>query len=99
MHVTMFVLIHPLATHVLAILATVWPVMGIVAMVSLSPGQCIRLQLHILYNHGHQTVDIDECAEETDNCAQLCNNTAGSYTCNCRTGYRLDSDGRSCNGN
>ena len=44
-------------------------------------------------------VDIDECAEGTDNCIQHCINTAGSYTCNCNTGYRLASDGRSCDGN
>ena len=48
--------------------------------------------------HGYQTIDIVECAEETDNCVQHCINTAGSYTCDCDAGYRLDSDGWSCNG-
>ena len=42
--------------------------------------------------------DIDECAENRDNCEQLCNNRAGDFTCSCRSGYQLDSDGRSCTG-
>ena len=43
-------------------------------------------------------LDIDECAENHDNCEQLCNNRAGDFTCSCRSGYQLDSDGRSCTG-
>ncbi len=35
-------------------------------------------------------VDIDECAEVTDGCNQHCNNTIGSYFCDCNTGYELD---------
>ena len=31
-------------------------------------------------------------------CAHVCLNTAGSYTCSCNNGYRLNSDGISCNG-
>ncbi|XP_062600104.1 mucin-like protein [Saccostrea cucullata] len=35
-------------------------------------------------------IDIDECANSTLNdCDQICSNTEGSYTCSCRTGYRL----------
>ncbi|XP_078357327.1 uncharacterized protein LOC144642207 isoform X3 [Oculina patagonica] len=29
-------------------------------------------------------------------CDQTCSNTPGSYTCSCVSGYRLDSDGKSC---
>ena len=44
--------------------------------------------------------DINECASSsTNNCAQLCNNNAGSYTCSCRTGYALNRNGRTCDGN
>ena len=43
-------------------------------------------------------LDINECLEDTDGCSQLCSNTDGSYTCSCNSGYRLNVDGRSCNG-
>ena len=33
--------------------------------------------------------DIDECARNEDLCNQLCNNTDGSYVCECYTGYEL----------
>ena len=42
--------------------------------------------------------DINECVENRDNCEQLCFNRAGAFTCSCRPGYQLDSDGRSCTG-
>jgi hypothetical protein len=35
----------------------------------------------------YQCIDIDECAEHTDNCPQVCTNTIGSYTCSCYAGY------------
>lgn len=43
-------------------------------------------------------VDINECRENTDGCAQICSNTIGSYTCSCNIGYRLDMDRHACNG-
>ena len=42
--------------------------------------------------------DTDECAIGTDHCFQNCNNTVGSYTCSCWTGYTLNADGRHCDG-
>ena len=42
--------------------------------------------------------DINECAEGIDNCAQLCIDTDGSYTCSCSLGYNLVEDGRECDG-
>lgn len=44
--------------------------------------------------------DIIECDDPRDNnCAQICINTMGSYTCDCRNGYRLNRyDGYTCNG-
>jgi hypothetical protein len=43
-------------------------------------------------------IDIDECTETSAGCGQVCSNTIGSYNCGCRSGYRLDSDGHTCNG-
>ena len=43
-------------------------------------------------------IDIDECAEGWDGCAQNCSNVAGSYTCSCDSGYRLASDNHGCEG-
>ncbi|KAG7477252.1 hypothetical protein MATL_G00092140 [Megalops atlanticus] len=39
--------------------------------------------------------DMDECSG-VNRCSQYCFNTAGSYRCGCREGYRLAGDGRSC---
>ena len=44
-------------------------------------------------------LDIDECSLQVDECDQDCNNTAGSYTCNCDGGYVLNDDGFHCDGN
>ena len=43
-------------------------------------------------------LDINECAEATDGCAQACTNTDGSYLCSCESGYRLASDQHGCDG-
>ena len=43
-------------------------------------------------------VDIDECRLGKHQCAQSCQNTAGSYTCSCRSGFTLSANGRRCNG-
>ena len=42
--------------------------------------------------------DEDECASGGDNCADLCMNTVGSFTCDCNplTGLKLAADGASC---
>ena len=42
--------------------------------------------------HGHffVAIDTDECDEQTDNCnsnRSVCENTDGSFTCQCRNGY------------
>jgi len=45
--------------------------------------------------------DINECLSggAGSNCSGGCENTLGSYRCNCPTGATLDSDGISCRGN
>ncbi|KAM4527958.1 epidermal growth factor-like protein 7 [Odontesthes bonariensis] len=45
---------------------------------------------------GHQCqTDVDECSGR-QLCKQQCVNTAGSYRCACRDGFRLAGDGHSC---
>ena len=44
------------------------------------------------------SLDINECTADTDNCQQMCSNTQGSFSCSCRSGYTLDSNGRTCSG-
>ena len=36
-----------------------------------------------------QCEDINECAEGTHHCSQLCMNLKGNYSCSCRQGFRL----------
>ena len=44
-------------------------------------------------------LDIDECSNSsTNDCDQMCTNTAGSYLCRCGRGFTLDQDGKHCNG-
>ncbi|CAG9856042.1 unnamed protein product [Phyllotreta striolata] len=42
-------------------------------------------------NKRGECVDIDECQPETNPCSDICENTAGSYTCACPAGFRLNS--------
>ena len=42
--------------------------------------------------------EIDECTEGTHLCSQLCINTNGSYICDCRSGFIIDVDERTCDG-
>ena len=42
--------------------------------------------------------DVDECSEQVDECDQDCKNTDGSYICGCSSGFLLDPNGKSCNG-
>ena len=44
------------------------------------------------------SADIDECTLETDDCAQICTNTPGSYECACESGYTSSNNGRTCEG-
>ena len=43
-------------------------------------------------------IDVDECADETDNCHDnaTCTNNDGSYECECNVGYT--GDGVTCTG-
>ncbi len=43
-------------------------------------------------------IDNNECIQNTDNCTQVCNNTAGGFVCDCWPSYKLKADGVSCEG-
>ena len=59
---------------------------------------CMSLYFTVYIRVIYFNIDIDECANNTDNCIQTCTNTEGSFTCGCNDGYILDSDGTTCNG-
>ena len=40
--------------------------------------------------------NINECQLGTDDCDHKCTDNDGSYTCDCRSGYRLTNDGKTC---
>lgn len=42
--------------------------------------------------------DINECNNNNGGCLLDCDNSDGSFQCSCRPGFRLNSDGRTCNG-
>lgn len=42
--------------------------------------------------------DINECSSSNGGCSQGCNNTIGGYSCYCRDGYNLSTDGYTCEG-
>ena len=44
------------------------------------------------------SLDINECDLATDNCEHICINNNGSYTCECKSGFELSSDGIHCSG-
>ena len=46
-----------------------------------------------------QLADVNECDTDNGGCDQVCVNTIASFSCECNTGYLLDSDGFSCSGN
>lgn len=43
-------------------------------------------------------LDINECREGLHQCQHICQNTIGSYICDCNDGFMLGNDGTSCNG-
>ena len=81
-------------THVAATLDTLWTGMDAHAMVR-SRTKPILQFTHLIFTF----VENNECSSSsTNNCQQICVNTPGSYNCQCRTGYRLNRDGRTCAG-
>lgn len=44
-------------------------------------------------------IDVDECAERPCDTSELCVNTPGSFKCQCKNGFKLDSVTNACTGN
>ena len=59
---------------------------------------CMNTLYHIPLPPPHMYIAINQCEDGTNNCAQNCVNNGGSFTCSCRSGFLLASDGRGCNG-
>ena len=43
-------------------------------------------------------VDYDECTDNNGSCEDICVNSLGSFSCDCREGFSLDNDGINCTG-
>lgn len=50
------------------------------------------------YIHEHYFKEINECIYDNGGCVHFCQNTKGNYTCGCKQGFELDSDGHNCIG-
>ena len=59
--------------------------------------QCMHLLVYTQHNDLsicllRTYVDLDECAQDSSLCDQICNNTFGSFMCACELGYVLVND-------
>ena len=62
------------------------------------------MYMNITFLHIHMftcvfvSSDKNECTDGTAKCIQTCINTPGSFHCECNTGFVLNSDGATCDG-
>ena len=50
------------------------------------------------YLHLYKHLDTNECLTNNGGCHHNCHNSVGSYSCSCNNGYRLNSNGYTCEG-
>ena len=50
------------------------------------------------YSRHHPSTDINECADSNGGCNQTCINSDGSYVCLCGSGWLLNADNHTCDG-
>ena len=61
----------------------------------------LHIHAYIFTCMGFLLLDNNECDKGTHDCSpttQTCMNTIGSFTCECRSGYKLDVNGTTCIG-
>ena len=46
----------------------------------------------------YYTSDVNECTDNNGGCEHSCVNNEGSYSCSCKSGYSLNSNGKNCSG-
>ena len=52
----------------------------------------------IVINTSYLNVDINECVISNGGCEHQCKNTNGSYICQCKKGFFLDGNAKTCSG-
>ena len=67
-----------------------------VALINVYSDKYVQVEWN--YLHGCSASDVNECLTNNGGCAQICNNTVGSFMCSCNPGYSLGADGISCVG-
>lgn len=70
----------------------------VVLATSCSLGNIALVQIDRCNNTIVTYIDINECDSSNGGCVQTCVNTVSSYVCQCRDGYRLNSNGHGCDG-
>ena len=58
-----------------------------------SDRECACISGYRALEDGDSCLDIDECAEGTSGCAQLCSNLMGGFQCSCSAGYEVTDTG------
>ncbi|XP_019636809.1 PREDICTED: mucin-like protein, partial [Branchiostoma belcheri] len=58
----------------------------------LGTAECVCRAGYVLSSDNRTCEDYDECSAGGHHCSQLCNNTAGGYSCYCGEGYYTDED-------
>ena len=51
-----------------------------------------------VFNFSLNILDTNECKRHNGGCQQLCVNEHASFHCECKSGYQLQKDGKSCSG-
>ncbi|KAI8498003.1 hypothetical protein Bbelb_239470, partial [Branchiostoma belcheri] len=57
---------------------------------------CVKTGYQLERNGGTLCEDIDECSTSNGGCGQVCENSPGTFSCDCNHGYTLGADGKAC---